>query len=109
MATIAKSKVKSERDLSLTETGGHLFTQLLANYEFALERADKLTEALDVALLSRSLDPSDPENILSSIVSLYIRTGNAMSALRALEPMADSLAPYVLYGRALRATAGCGL
>jgi len=101
MATIANSKIKSVRDLSLAETGGHLFSQLLANYEFALERAGKVNEALEIALLSRGLDPSDPENVLSSIVSLSIRTGDAMGALRALEPLTDSLAPFVLYGRAL--------
>ncbi len=78
-----------------------LFVQLLANYEFALERAEKVEEALGAALLSREIDPSDPENVLSSIVSLQIRSGNAMAALRALEDLQDSLAPYVLYGRAL--------
>jgi tetratricopeptide (TPR) repeat protein len=100
-ATISKAGVMSSKDLLVTTGAGPLFIQLLANYEFALERDNRLTDALGVALLSRSLDPSDPENVLSSIVSLHIRTGDPMSALRMLEPLAESLAPYVLYGRAL--------
>ena len=100
-ATIAAGGVKKMRDLTVTNPAGKLFIQLLANYEFALERAERLEEALGISRLSRALDPADPENVLSSIVSLEIRTGNPMAALRALEPMAESLAPYVLYGRAL--------
>ncbi len=100
-APIAKAKVTDLQKLSAATGAGKLFIQLLANYEFALERADRLGDALVVAQLSNALDPSDPENLLSSIVSLYIRIGNPMSALRQLEPLAESLAPYVLYGRAL--------
>lgn len=98
---LASSKIKNISKLSVASGAGNLFIQLLANYEFALERAGKLEEALAVALLSRTLDPTDPENVLSSIVSLYIRIGDPMSALQQLEPLAESLAPYVLYGRAL--------
>ena len=101
MHTIHSAKVKDHSKLSVSEGNGNLLTQLLANYEFALERADRLEEAVNIAQLSRDLDPSDPENVLSSIVSLDIRVGRPMDALRALEPMAESLAPYVLYGRAL--------
>ncbi len=100
-ATLVEGGVREMRDLSVTNTTGKLFIQLIANYEFALERAERLGEALGISRLSRALDPADPEHVLSSIVSLEIRTGNPMSALRALEPMAESLAPYVLYGRAL--------
>ena len=100
-ATIAAAKVTKLQQLSATSGAGNLFIQLLANYEFALERASRLEEALSVAALSRALDPSDPENVLSSIISLYIRIGDPMAALRQLEPLAESLAPYVLYGRAL--------
>jgi len=100
-STISKAGVKSSKDILATEGAGPLFIQLLANYEFALERDNRLVEALGVAQLSRSLDPSDPENVLSSIINLNIRTGDPMSALRMLEPLAESLAPYVLYGRAL--------
>ncbi len=100
-AMIVSARVTKASQLSATNAGGHLFTQLLANYEFALERADRLEDALAVAQLSRALDPSDPENVLSSIVSLSIRIGRPMAAIRQLEPLAESLAPYVLYGRAL--------
>ncbi len=100
-ATIVPARIKAISQLSVTNEAGKLFIQLLANYEFALERADRLEEALGVAKLSRALDPADPEHVLSSIISLEVRTGNPMAALRALESMADSLAPYVLYGRAL--------
>jgi len=100
-ATISKAGVKSIKDLSITGSAGPLFIQLLANYEFALERDNRLVDALGVAQLSRALDPSDPENVLSSIINLHIRVGDPMSALRMLEPLAESLAPYVLYGRAL--------
>ncbi|HEY3874874.1 MAG TPA: hypothetical protein VGM92_05325 [Candidatus Kapabacteria bacterium] len=101
MKTVASAKVKDHTKLAVTEGNGNLFVQLLANYEFALERAGRLEEALGTAEFSRALDPADPENVLSSIVNLDIRTGQPMAALRALEPMAESLAPYVLYGRAL--------
>jgi len=100
-ATIVAGGIKDLGKLSATNPGGKLFIQLLANYEFALERAERLEEALGMSILSRALDPTDPEHILSSIVSLEIRTGDPMAALRALEPVAESLAPYVLYGRAL--------
>ena len=100
-SALTAAKVTSIKKLSATTGAGNLFIQLLANYEFALERAARLEEALDVAQLSRALDPSDPENVLSSIVSLYIRSGNPMAALRQLEALPESLAPYVLYGRAL--------
>ena len=99
--TISDAGVRSQSQLSISGETGKLFIQLLANYEFALERAEQLPQALGIAKLSRSLDPADPEHVLSSIVSLEIRSGNPMAALRALEPMAESLAPYVLYGRAL--------
>ncbi|GEM_PF-2143507 len=100
-ATLSNGSVKTAKDLSIESDGGHLFIQLLANYEFALERDNRLDDALGIAQLSRLLDPKDPENVLSSIVSLNIRVGESMAALRALEPMSESLAPYVLYGRAL--------
>ena len=100
-ATMKQVGVRSYKDLAHDTPAGHLFIQLLANYEFALERNDQLTDALNVALISREIDATDPENILSAIIALYIRTGDPMAALRALEPMQDSLAPYVLYGRAL--------
>jgi tetratricopeptide (TPR) repeat protein len=100
-STISKAGVKHASDISAATGAGPLFIQLLANYEFALERSGKLEAAVSAAQLSRSLDPSDPENVLSSIISLYIRVGDPMSALRQLEPLTESLAPYVLYGRAL--------
>lgn len=100
-AVLKKAKIKQPTQLVATSTGVHLFVQLLANYEFALERSESLEEALGVALLTKEIDPSDPESIESAIVSLYIRTGQPMLALRALEAHQESLAPYVLYGRAL--------
>ena len=90
-ATIAKAKVTKIQDLSATTGAGNLFIQLLANYEFALERADRLGEALAIAQLSRTLDPSDPENLLSSIISLYIRIGDPMATLRCSEPSRNRL------------------
>ena len=98
---IKQAGVLSYKDLTANTPAGHLFIQLLANYEFALERNDQLIDALNIGLLSREIDPTDPENILSAVIALYIRSGDPMSALRALEPLQDSLAPYVLYGRAL--------
>ncbi len=100
-ATMSAGGITRADQFSSAGGAGNLYIQLLANYEFALERADRLEEALSVAQLTRSLDPSDPENLLSSIISLYIRIGDPMAALRQLEPLAESLAPYVLYGRAL--------
>src|SRR5581483_2494171 len=87
-ATLHAAGVRNAGDLSAGRGAGTLFIQLLANYEFALERAGRLHDALSVARLSRQLDPADPEHILSSIVSLAVRTGDAMAALRALEPLA---------------------
>ena len=102
MSTLRAAGVSTPRELvTPVSPARHLLVQLLANYEFALERADRVIDALGIATLSREIDPSDPENVLSSIVSLQIRAGQAMETLRMLEPMQDSLAPYVLYGRAL--------
>lgn len=101
VAVLKQAKLKDLRNLNPDAEGTHLFIQLLANYEFALERNEQLDEALGAALLARDIDPADPENILSAVVGLYIRTGQPMQALRALEPLQESLAPYVLYGRAL--------
>ena len=98
---LKSSGIKSASDLNLRSRAGHLLVQVLANYEFALERDNQLQEALQVAILAKELDPTDPENILSAIIGLMIRTGDAMSAIRELEALQDSLAPYVLYGRAL--------
>ncbi|MDP4242649.1 MAG: hypothetical protein Q8922_02535 [Bacteroidota bacterium] len=95
------SGIATESQVLPGTTGSQLFVQLLANYEFALERAGKLDEALSVALLTREIEPADPEHLLSSIVSLEIRRGNAMAAIVALESVTESLSPYVLYGRAL--------
>ena len=101
--SLAPAPVPAAKDEDATgpQSALPLFVQLLANYEFALERDEKIEQALGASLLSREIDPADPENVLSSIVSLQIRSGNAMAALRALESVQDSLAPYVLYGRAL--------
>jgi hypothetical protein len=101
LATAKQAGIMSYKEIDPGTSGGHLFIQLLANYEFALERNNRLSDARSVALLAREIDPTDPENLLSAIIGLYIRTGDAMQALRALEPLQDSLAPYVLYGRAL--------
>jgi tetratricopeptide (TPR) repeat protein len=100
-ATLAKAGIKSASQISSSSEGAHLLIQLLANYEFALERNEQLEEALGIALVTREIDPSDPENLLSAIVGLYIRNGQPMLALRALESQQESLAPFVLYGRAL--------
>jgi tetratricopeptide (TPR) repeat protein len=100
-STMSKGGVKSAKDLATKSEGAQLFVQLLANYEFALERADRVEEALSIAMLTRDIEPADPENVLSSIVALEIRRGNPMAAIVALESVAESLAPYVLYGRAL--------
>lgn len=99
--TMSAGGVKKAKQLAPKSVGAQLFVQLLANYEFALERANKIDEALSVALLTRDIEPADPENLLSSIVSLEIRRGNPMAAVVALESVAESLAPYVLYARAL--------
>jgi tetratricopeptide (TPR) repeat protein len=101
MSVLKKAGVKAANQIDASTEGAHLFVQLLANYEFALERNEELDEALGIALLVKEIDPSDPENILSSVVGLYIRTGQPMRALRTLEPLQESLAPYVVYGRAL--------
>lgn len=100
-AVLKKSGVKNPSDISATTEAAHLLVQVFANYEFALERNNELDEALGMALAAKEVDPSDPENIESAVVGLYIRTGQPMLALRALEAHGDSLAPYVLYGRAL--------
>lgn len=100
-ALFKSAGVEDLKSLSTTGTASGLFVQLLANYEFALERAGKLDEALDVAHLARTIDPTDPENLLSAIVNLSIRLGDAEGALDALAPLSESPAPFVLYGRAL--------
>jgi len=95
------AKVKDASKILSSGTGGHTFVQLLANYEFALERAEKLEEALSVAQLARQIDPADPENLLSAVVNLSIRLGQPEVALDQLSTLSDSPAPFVLYGRAL--------
>lgn len=98
---LRESKITDATQLAAGGTGLGTFIQLLANYEFALERADKIEEALAVAQLARSVDPTDPENLLSAVVNLSIRLGQPEVALDELTALSDSLAPFVLYGRAL--------
>lgn len=98
---LKSAKVKSFKKLRTSGEGSLLMNQVLANYEFVLERAGELEEALEIAKLARALEPSDPENLGSAVISLSIRTGNYENALQELAEHQDSLAPYVLYGRAL--------
>jgi tetratricopeptide (TPR) repeat protein len=98
---VKKAGVKLPEQLIGGTPGNVLFVQLLANYEFTLERAGDLEKALGVAKLARALEPSDPENILSSIVSLSIRVGEWEEALNELDRIPESVAPFALYGRAL--------
>jgi len=100
-ALIKKSNVDSVAKLQSGVPTAQLFVQVLANYEFALERSDDLTRALDIAKLCIAVDPTDPENLTSAVVSLTIRTGDPETALAELDLLPDSVAPYVLYGRAL--------
>ncbi len=58
-ATISDAGVRHPSALSIAGEAGKLFIQLLANYEFALERAERIEAALGIAKLSRTLDPAD--------------------------------------------------
>lgn len=100
-ALLKEAKIKDLSKIVVSGTGSSTFIQMLANYEFALERADKLEEAMAVAQLARSIDPADPENLVSAIVNLSIRLGQPEIALNELAALSDSPAPFVLYGRAL--------
>ncbi len=98
---LKKAGVNDPAKLDHLAPENHLFVQVLANYEFALERAGDLERALEMARLAIAIEPSDPENLVSSIVSLAIRAGRPEEALQELDHMPDSVAPFVLYGRAL--------
>ena len=100
-ALLKDAKVSDPTKITATGNGSGTFVQMLANYEFALERAEKLEEALAVAQLARTIDPTDPENLISAIVNLSIRLGQPEVAIAELAPLTDSPAPFVLYGRAL--------
>lgn len=101
-ATLLKGAgVTDPSKLVSTGSANGVLIQFLANYEFALERADKLEEALGIAQLARTIDPTDPENLLSAVVGLSIRLGQPEVALTELASLSDSPAPFVLYGRAL--------
>jgi tetratricopeptide (TPR) repeat protein len=100
-ALLKKAGVKDASEIVSSGTASGTFIQLLANYEFALERAEKLDEALAVANLARTIDPTDPENLASAVVAISIRLGQPEAALDELAKLSDSPAPFVLYGRAL--------
>jgi tetratricopeptide (TPR) repeat protein len=100
-ALIKEAKLTDPSKLASDSSASGTFIQMLANYEFALERAEKLEEALAVAQLARTIDPTDPENLLSAVVNLSIRLGQPEVALNELVALSDSPAPFVLYGRAL--------
>lgn len=100
-ALLKEAKVTDLTKITTTGSAGSTFVQMLANYEFALERGEKLEEALAVAQLARTIDPADPENLVSAVINLSIRLGQPEVALNELAPLSDSPAPFVLYGRAL--------
>jgi predicted Zn-dependent protease len=100
-ALLKDAKVSDASQIVSGGSGSGTFIQLLANYEFALERANKIEEALAVSQLARTIDPTDPENLLSAFVNLSIRLGQPEAALNELAALSDSPAPFVLYGRAL--------
>ncbi len=98
---IKKAGIKDPATFDHSVAENHLFVQVLANYEFALERTGDLERALEIARLAIAIEPSDPENLVSSIISLAVRAGRPEEALDELSHMPDSVAPFVLYGRAL--------
>lgn len=98
---LSAAGIKDLEALTATGSATGLLIQLLANYEFALERSNSLEQALGVAQLARAIDPRDPENLLSAVANLSIRLGTPEVALTELASLQDSAAPFVLYGRAL--------